>query len=198
MELTVEKLDVERGGRPVLANTNLNVRAGEMLLLTGSNGSGKTTLLSAIAGLIPATGGTIRLVGGHPDFGVGQQSHFIGHRDALKPSLTVEENLAFWCGFLEGSQLEPALAAFGLYALRDFPVAVLSAGQRRRLALSRLQLAARTLWLLDEPTVGLDAASSARLATLMHNHLDEGGIIVAASHVSLDIAAQRTFPLDKA
>lgn len=196
MELTVEKLDVERGGRPVLANTNLNVRAGEMLLLTGSNGSGKTTLLSAIAGLVPASG-LIRLGGGHPDLGVGQQSHFIGHRDALKPSLTVEENLAFWSGFLEGSRLEPALDAFGLSALRDFPVAVLSAGQRRRLALSRLHLAARAVWLLDEPTVGLDAASSARLASHMQVHLEGGGIIVAASHVSIDVAAQRTFPLDK-
>ena len=197
MELTVEKLVVERGGRPVLSNTNLNVRAGEMLLLTGSNGSGKTTLLSAIAGLVPASEGLIQLSDGHPELDVGQQSHFIGHRDALKPSLTVEENLAFWCGFLEGSQVEPALAAFGLASLRDFPVAVLSAGQRRRLALSRLHLAARALWLLDEPTVGLDAASSARLASHMQTHLEEGGIIVAASHVSLDVAAQRTFPLDK-
>jgi heme exporter protein A len=197
MELTVEKLVVERGGRPVLSNTNLNVRAGEMLLLTGSNGSGKTTLLSAIAGLVPASEGLIRLSDGHPELDVGQQSHFIGHRDALKPSLTVEENLEFWRGFLDGTRVEPALAAFGLSALRDFPVAVLSAGQRRRLALSRLHLAARALWLLDEPTVGLDAASSARLALHMKSHLEEGGIIVAASHVSLDVAAQRIFPLDK-
>ncbi|HKQ96128.1 MAG TPA: heme ABC exporter ATP-binding protein CcmA [Aestuariivirgaceae bacterium] len=197
MELTVEKLDVERGGRPVLSDTNLNVRAGEMLLLTGSNGSGKTTLLSAIAGLVPASGGRIRLSGGNPELGVGEQAHFIGHRDALKPSLTVQENLDFWCGFLEGARVDPAIAAFGLSALRDFPVAVLSAGQRRRLALSRLHLAARALWLLDEPTVGLDAASSARLVSHMQSHLEEGGIIIAASHVSLDVKAQRIFPLDR-
>ena len=104
MELRVESVGVERGGRPVLSDTNLNVRSGEMLLLTGPNGAGKTTLLSAIAGLLPPGDGRISLDGGVPDLDVGKQVHLVGHRDALKPSLTVEENLAFWCGFLGGSR----------------------------------------------------------------------------------------------
>ena len=195
MELRVENLGVERGGRSVLSAMNLNVRSGEMLLLTGPNGSGKTTLLSAIAGLLPLSAGSISLSGGVPDLDVGQQAHLVGHRDALKPSLTVEENLAFWCEFLGGSLLEAGLDAFGLGGLRDFPVAVLSAGQRRRLALSRLRLAARIVWLLDEPTLGLDAASSDTLGSHMRRHLEEGGIIVAASHVALAPSAHLTLTL---
>jgi heme exporter protein A len=198
MELRVESLGVERGGRPVLTDTNLNVQSGEMLLLTGPNGAGKTTLLSAIAGLLPPSDGRISLDGGVPDLDVGKQVHLVGHRDALKPSLTVEENLAFWCGFLGGSRLEAGLDASGLRGLRDFPVAVLSAGQRRRLALSRLHLAPRVVWLLDEPTLGLDAASSETLASHMQSHLDEGGIIVAASHVALAPPAHQTLALGTA
>ncbi|MGH6873471.1 MAG: heme ABC exporter ATP-binding protein CcmA, partial [Aestuariivirgaceae bacterium] len=120
---------------------------------------------------------------------------YVGHQDGVKPALTVAENLDFWAGFLGGGEVGRSLGAFGLEDLHTLPAAVLSAGQRRRLALSRLLLTRRTLWLLDEPTTGLDATSSARLQGHMTGHLGGGGIIVAATHAELGIAAGRRLEL---
>ncbi len=195
MHLKASKVVVERGGRIVLAGIDFSVAAGELLLLLGPNGSGKTSLLRLIAGLVEAQAGTVELAGGSLDRSIGEQAHFIGHQDGLKPALTVAENLEFWAGFLGGREVDQAAEAFGLENLRSLPAGVLSAGQRRRLALSRLLLAPRPLWLLDEPTTGLDAASSVTLRGHMTGHLSGGGIIVAATHVELGIAACRTLEL---
>ncbi len=195
MRLRASNVVVERGGRIILAGIDFSVAAGELLLLLGPNGSGKTSLLRMIAGLGEAQAGTIELDGGSADRSIGEQAHFIGHQDGLKPALTVTENLEFWAGFLGGGGVDEAAGAFGLDGLRSLPAGVLSAGQRRRLALSRLFLTRRPLWLLDEPTTGLDTASSATLRGHMTGHLAEGGIIVAATHVELGIAAGRALEL---
>ena len=187
-------LACRRGGRLVFADVSFSVRGGEMLALRGPNGVGKTTLLRLVAGFLRPAAGTLELCGGAPDEPIATQSHYVAHQNANKPQLTAEENLSFWCDFLGGERttIGPALAALNLETLRHLPGAVLSAGQKRRLALARLLLAKRPVWLLDEPTVGLDADSVEALSTIMHGHLEEGGIIVASTHIDLGLAATRT------
>ncbi|HHN68159.1 MAG TPA: heme ABC exporter ATP-binding protein CcmA [Thermopetrobacter sp.] len=195
MELILRDLVCERGGRTVFAGLSLSVAAGEMLTLRGPNGAGKTSLLRSIAGLTPAAAGTVRLDGGDDGVSVGQQAHYIGHANAIKPQLSVAENLRFWAAFHGAgtARIEAAMAAMDLTALAPFDAALLSAGQKRRLALARLALIERPVWLLDEPTVGLDTASVGRLQALMRSHLDGGGIILAATHIDLGMARERVF-----
>lgn len=185
MELTAKDLDCERGGRIVFRNVSLALQPGQLMQLTGPNGSGKSSLLRLIAGLNEAQAGAITLTGGEPDLTIGQQAHYIAHQEAVKAALTVQENLAFWRGFLGGGDVDAALDAFDLSRLSSYPAGLLSAGQKRRLALARLVLVPRVLWLLDEPTVGLDSASLSRLASVMARQLDRGGMIIAATHVPL-------------
>jgi len=153
--------------------------------LTGPNGSGKSSLLRLIAGLNEAVSGAVTLDGGDADLAIGQQAHYIAHQEAVKSALTVAENLSFWRDFMGGSGVDEALAAFDLTRLATYSAGLLSAGQKRRLALARLVLVPRLLWLLDEPTVGLDAASQQRLVAVMAGQLERGGMIIAATHVPL-------------
>lgn len=185
MRLTADNLTCERGGRIVFAGIGFSLGEGQLMQLTGPNGAGKSSLLRLIAGLNEAAAGTLVLAGGDSDLTIGQQAHYIAHQEAVKTALTVEENLAFWRDFLGGGSLEAALEAFALSRFASFQAGLLSAGQRRRLALARLALITRRLWLLDEPTVGLDTASLARLVAVMSAHLDRGGMIIAATHVPL-------------
>jgi heme exporter protein A len=185
MELNAKELACERGGRIVFRNVSLSLKPGQLMQLTGPNGSGKSSLLRLIAGLNEAQAGVIALEGGDAELTIGQQAHYIAHQEAVKTALTVHENLAFWRDFMGGGDVEEALAAFDLTRLSSYPAGLLSAGQKRRLALARLLLAPRVLWLLDEPTVGLDTASLARLAGVMAAQLDRGGMIIAATHVPL-------------
>lgn len=185
MELTGDNLTCERGGRTVFTGVRFSLGDGQLMQLTGRNGSGKSSLLRLIAGLNETASGTLKLEGGHEELTIGQQAHYIAHQEAVKTALTVHENLDFWRGFLGGGDVEEALAAFDLLRFSSFQAGLLSAGQKRRLALARLALVPRVLWLLDEPTVGLDAASLARLVTVMSAHLEKGGMIIAATHVPL-------------
>ncbi|MGA7268460.1 MAG: heme ABC exporter ATP-binding protein CcmA [Hyphomicrobiales bacterium] len=185
MKLTADNLTCERGGRIVFAGIGFSLGEGQLMQLTGPNGAGKSSLLRLIAGLNEAAAGTLVLAGGDSDLTIGQQAHYIAHQEAVKTALTVEENLAFWRDFLGGGSLEAALEAFALSRFASFQAGLLSAGQKRRLALARLALITRRLWLLDEPTVGLDTASLARLVAVMSAHLDRGGMIIAATHVPL-------------
>ncbi len=185
MQLDGDNLTCERGGRTVFRDVCFSVAAGQLLQLTGPNGSGKSSLLRLIAGLNEQADGTLTLSGGGTDLSLGQQAHYIAHQDAVKAALTVHENVRFWCGFLNGGDVDAALEAFDLLRLASYPAGLLSAGQKRRLALSRLMAVPRPLWLLDEPTVGLDAASQARLVNIMAGHLQKGGMIIAATHVPL-------------
>jgi heme exporter protein A len=189
MRLSGEGLAVERGGRIVFSGVNLALTAGELLVLTGRNGAGKTSLLKLIAGILKPSSGALSLAGGHGDLSIGQQTHLVAHNDALKPALTVEENLQFWTGFLGGEAVEAGLQAFGLSELAGVPAGVLSAGQQRRLSLARLIAVHRPIWLLDEPTVGLDDPSLDQLALQMREHLKAQGLIVAATHGALPVQA---------
>jgi heme exporter protein A len=178
-----------RGERAVFAGLSFAMAPGGALLLTGPNGAGKSTLLKVLAGLIPAAEG--RLLWRGEDALADRAGHaarlrYLGHGDALKPALTARENLGFYAR-LWGGEVAPALDALGLSELADLPARVLSSGQKRRLALARLALAPADLWLLDEPTVGLDAASLARLGALLAAHRGRGGIVLAATHLPLPL-----------
>ena len=189
MELVADDLACWRGGRLVFSGVSFRLKARGLMKLTGPNGAGKSSLIRLVAGLGEAAAGTLALEGGHADLAIGQQAHLIAHHEAVKTALTVAENLVFWRDVMGGGDLDGALAAFDLARLADYPAAMLSEGQRRRLALSRLALVPRALWLLDEPTVGLDAASLGRLKTLLAAHLEKGGLAIAATHVTLPVAA---------
>src|SRR5579859_2609515 len=194
VRLTGDLLGCIRGERKVFSNLSFSVSAGEALSVVGPNGSGKSSLLRLIAGLVAIASGTLKLDGGDEHLTLAEQTHLLGHRDAIKPSLSVLENVAFWFDFLGGdaSRASPpaALEAVGLKHLRDLPTAFLSAGQRRRLAIARLVALKRPVWLLDEPTTALDAAGQATIAALMTDHLRDGGLIVAATHQPLGIASR--------
>jgi heme exporter protein A len=196
MRLVAEGLGAVRGGRPVFAGLGFEVAAGEALVLTGPNGAGKSTLLRILAGFGEASAGTVRLDGGDPGKRPGEQCHYVAHADALKGALTATENLAFWAAWLGGGAPGPALEALGIGHLADIPAGLLSAGQKRRLGLARLLLAPRPVWLLDEPTVSLDAASAGRLTGLMRAHVGGGGILVAATHLPLGIEGAAELRLD--
>jgi len=157
MQLACENLACSRGGREVFTGLNFSLAGGEGLVVTGRNGAGKSSLLRMIAGLIRISAGRLVLNGGDEEATLGEQSHYLGHSDALKPALSVGENLRFWADYLGDSrEISPALDPVGLGQLADLPAAYLSAGQRRRLSIARLVAVQRPLWLLDEPTSALD------------------------------------------
>ncbi len=197
MQIEASALAVERGGRIIFTNIGFRLGAGEALLVTGPNGAGKSSLLRAIAGLLPLAQGRIAIAP-QSDSRLSELCHYVGHADALKPSLTIYENLAFWAAFLasgtaaggETARIESALAQLGLARIADLPAAYLSAGQKRRAALARLLAVHRPIWLLDEPATALDAASQKVLGTMMMGHLEAGGMIIAATHAPLALPAR--------
>jgi heme exporter protein A len=191
LKLSVDHLACRRSGRLIFHDLSFTLEAGETLLVTGRNGAGKSSLLAILAGRLRPAAGRIDVEG------IGERSlpeclHLVGHRDGLKTALTAEENLAFARDLLGNPTLSPraALERVGLGHAAALPVAYLSAGQRRRVALARLLVAHRPLWLLDEPTAALDARSQATLAEVMNRHLDSGGLIMAATHQAIGIAAR--------
>ncbi|MDA9408287.1 heme ABC exporter ATP-binding protein CcmA [Bradyrhizobium sp. CCBAU 45384] len=192
MQLAGRGVTCVRGGREVFSGLDFEAVAGEAMAVVGRNGSGKTSLLRLIAGLLIPAGGKIVLDGGHGDMTLPEQCHYLGHRDALKPALSVTENLSFWAEFLGGERGDAAesLATVGLDHAAHLPAAFLSAGQRRRLSLARLLTVRRPIWLLDEPTNALDAAGQDMFSGLMREHLARGGMIIAATHGPLGIDAR--------
>jgi heme exporter protein A len=190
MRLAGSDVRCVRGGREIFAALDFAVDGGEALAVTGRNGAGKSSLLRLIAGLLAVDRGTICLEGGEKERTLAEQCHFLGHRDGLKPSLSVRENLEFWRDFLGGDSglgAEASLDSLKIAHLSELPASYLSAGQRRRLALARLVATRRPVWLLDEPTSALDAQAQALLTALMTQHLQAGGLIVAATHDVLGI-----------
>jgi heme exporter protein A len=200
MRLTAVDLHCHRGGRDVFSGVGFAVGPGEALIVTGRNGAGKSSLLRTVAGLVRLTRGRFELEGGDPELSIAEQAHYLGHQDALKPALSVGENLAFWAGFFgaPNPDLVQALDAVGLAALIRLPAAYLSAGQRRRLSIARLIAVKRPLWLLDEPTSTLDVSAQDRLAGLMQAHLAEGGLILAATHGPVGLANAKELRLEHA
>jgi len=179
MELTVTDLACARGGVTVLEGISLTLPAGRALVLRGPNGIGKTTLLRTIAGLQPAVSGRISLAP--------ESLTYAAHADGLKAALTTRENLAFWAAIHGQGGVDSALVTMNLTALQDRPAQHLSAGQKRRLGLARLLVTGRPVWLLDEPTVSLDAASVALFADVVRAHLAAGGSALIATHVDLGL-----------
>lgn len=194
MHLSADNLTCVRGGRTVFSGLSFRLGGSEALLVTGRNGAGKSSLLRVIAGLVHLSAGRLALDGGETDADIAEQAHYLGHQDAMKPSLSVAENLQFWATYLGAGSagIAQALDAVDLAGLAALPAAYLSAGQRRRLSIARLVAAPRPIWLLDEPTSALDAASQKRLAELMRGHLAGGGMIIAATHgaIGLDTARE--------
>lgn len=187
MDLTVTNLALARGGLAVLSGVNFRLAGGKALILRGPNGVGKTTLLRTIAGLQPALAGTISPA---PD-----QIAYAAHADAVKGALSVAENLYFWARIYGAPGIETALSEMQLQGLRDRPAQSLSAGQKRRLGLARLLLSVRPIWLLDEPTVSLDAASVVLFGQILGRHLGNGGSALLATHIDLGLPDIATLDL---
>ena len=187
--LILQGLACQRGERMLFAGLDLTLRPGEIAELRGPNGAGKTSLLLAIAGVLRPSAGTVRIEGDDPELRLETNIGLLGHRSAIKSRLTVTENLAFWAA-LNGrpaAGIGPVLERVGLGPIAGLDAGYLSAGQTRRLALARLVLSERPLWLLDEPTAALDAEGQALVAQLIDEHLDRGGLVLAATHHDLDL-----------
>jgi len=194
MDLEIDNLACRRAGRMVFRDLGFRLGAGEAAALRGPNGVGKSTLLRVLAGLIPAAGGDARLgdISLARDRGAFQERvAYAGHLDAVKPALGVAENLAVWAGLhaTDAGRVAAALERFGIGHIAGHPAAQCSAGQKRRLGLARLLVIDRPLWLLDEPTVSLDAASSALVAELVREHCAKGGMALIATHIELGLGA---------
>ena len=196
--LIAQDLAVFRGERLVFRDLGFGIARGEALLLAGPNGSGKSTLLRVLAGLLSPIAGSLTWDGA--DVFADRAAHaarvaYLGHQDAVKPGLSAAENLAF-SARISGGDAIAALAAHGLEDLADLPARMLSAGQKRRLALARLGLSGGMLWLLDEPTLGLDTASVERLGAVLAAHRARGGMVIAATHLPLPLPDAGELRLD--
>jgi heme exporter protein A len=201
MLLIAENLSGERGGEAVFSGIGFLLSKGESLIVTGPNGAGKSTLLRVIAGLLPPAQGSVRLDGGGGEWPtVGAASHYLGHQNAMKTALSVNENLRFWQNFCGEPHLSfrDALEMVGLGGLGHLPYGYLSTGQRRRAAIAKLLVSYRPVWLLDEPTVGLDKASEKQFGALMKAHCEDGGIIIAATHVALGLEGAKELEMEVA
>lgn len=207
MRLRADHIAIERGGRRLFSELSFELQSGQALAVRGPNGAGKTSLLRAVAGLLPLAEGAFFFEGGDAEAPLGEQAHYLGHADALKGALSAWENLAFWAAMLAPADrvggkapmsIPAALDRVGLGHAIDLPVQALSAGQKRRVALARLLLAWRPLWLLDEPLTALDQAAQQRLHEILREHLAAGGLILAATHARLDLEASRELRLEAA
>jgi heme exporter protein A len=201
--LLADNLTLARGQRVLVRDLSFTAPAGKALVITGPNGAGKTTLIRALAGFLRPEAGRIELQGGDPERDRAEHCHYVGHLPALKANLTAFENLVFWSDYLatgprsqpKADRVNAALAKLALSHLADIPAGYLSAGQKRRLSLARLLVAARPVWLLDEPTSSLDDASTKILTGILNEHLAGGGIVIAATHLPLGLENTETLRL---
>ncbi|MGV3550434.1 heme ABC exporter ATP-binding protein CcmA [Rhizobium sp.] len=200
--IAVHDLAARRGDFRIFTNIDFALQDGESLVLTGRNGTGKSTLIRVISGLLPADAGTVKVTSADAEIPrAAEAMHYLGHRNAMKRELSVEENLGFWKGFMgdfaggNGLDVEAAAAELGLAELLHLPFGYLSAGQQRRMAMAKLLVAWRPVWLLDEPTAALDRQSDALFARIMKEHLGRGGIIIAATHQELGLEGAKSLEM---
>ncbi|MFD1746368.1 heme ABC exporter ATP-binding protein CcmA [Rhizobium helianthi] len=195
MRLAAENLSAHRGEDLIFSNLSFHLEGGSALLLTGRNGSGKSTLLKVAAGLLKPASGLI-LFWYDTDRKaprLAEAAHYLGHRNAMKPELSVRENLTFWKDFFgdheggEGLSVLDAAAAVELETVLHLPFGYLSAGQQRRMAFAKLLVAYRPVWIVDEPTAALDTSAESLLSNLMREHQKAGGMILAATHQPLEL-----------
>lgn len=185
--LILESLACRRGGRLLFEGITARIEPGGALLLTGPNGAGKSSLLRLVGGLLQPAGGSCQFSG---------RRSYLGHESALKPRELLGRELRYWARLDGGTaRLPAALAAMNLAALADVPCRMLSSGQKRRAGLARVMASGADLWLLDEPTAGLDAASAALLANAMAAHRAAGGIVMAAVHGDIGLAGAQSLGL---
>lgn len=191
MRLVADNLVGERGGEIIFSALSFEIKKSEALVITGPNGSGKSTLLRIIAGLLTPAEGKVNLTEGGDTLPVSAACHYLGHQNAMKSGLTVRENLIFWQKFHEadGLPIDEALEAVDLPGVEHLPFGYLSTGQKRRVSIAKLLVSHRPIWIVDEPTAGLDKASETRFARLMHHHMQQGGMILAATHIPLRLDA---------
>jgi heme exporter protein A len=201
MRAVATKLKGRRGDSVLFDDVSFTLERGEVLVITGPNGSGKSTLLRILAGLLAADSGGFALQGDDAAaLPVSDHAHYLGHRNAMKRELKVSENLAFWKNFQpvdsgEGLSVDAAIEQVGLTGVGHLPFGYLSAGQQRRIALARLLVSERPLWLLDEPTAALDKRSDQLFADLVGRHLAKGGLAIAATHQPLGLESVRALEL---
>ena len=197
----VEKLTCRRGMRTIFRDVTFNLEPGAFLWVTGANGSGKSSLLRILAGLLPTAEGGVfwQRMDVSTDWSAHRERlHYIGHLDAVKPELTAHEMLGYWQVLRSDRAGKPALhalEALGIAQLADKPVRILSAGQKRRLALARLMLNDAPLWLLDEPTTGLDQHAQKNLDNIINMHRAKGGIVIAAMHHPSELPNVKIFEM---
>lgn len=205
MSFAGHNLDCIRGDRMVFADLDFAATPGHALVLEGPNGSGKSSLLRIAAGLLRPAAGTLTWngedVADDPD-AHRARLHYVGHLDAIKPVFTVAENIRFWAGLRGAGNLDKAVAdaldTFAIGHLADIPGRMLSAGQKRRANLARIVAAPAPLWLLDEPTTSLDAATTAVVRDLITRHCAGGGVVMLATHAPLHIPGQSVLTLSGA
>jgi heme exporter protein A len=188
----VEALTLARGERVLVRDLNLRAEGGDYIEVRGGNGVGKTTLLRAIAGLTKAQSGSVAVSGAAE---AQEALHYVGHLNGLKPTVSARAHVRYWAGLFGAADDAGALERVGLAAQAELPARVLSQGQARRLALSRLLIARRPVWLLDEPAAALDAQGRALLDELIASHRGDGGLVIAAVHEPLGAAPSQTLDL---
>lgn len=200
MKLIVENLSLSRSSQEIVSDLSFELSSGEALIVTGENGSGKSTTLRGVAGLMPLNSGSVKLLddnGKQFEGETREYCHYLGHQNGMKPSLTVRENLDFWQKFCGEPDLtiKEALDEVDLAHTVDLPFSYLSAGMKRRVSIARLLVSDRPIWIVDEPTAGLDAQSVKMFTGLCHAFCEGGGILIAATHLPLGIETEKTLEI---
>jgi len=202
MKLIVENLSIHRASQEIISNISFELSSGDALIVTGENGSGKSTTLRGVAGLMPLHSGSVKLfdeTGKQFEGETREYCHYLGHQNGMKPALTVRENLDFWQKFCGDADLtiEEALDEVDLAHTIDLPFNYLSAGMKRRVSIARLLISDRPIWIVDEPTAGLDAHSVKMFTGLCHAFCEGGGILIAATHLPLGIETEKTLEIGR-